>query len=102
MPLEEGGRTLIQFPNASGLDRKVWRVRLRHFSAHTTLDIYEHRWPDKDESARQANLGFFANRTDPVRTEVATSCCLYYTPKYSSYSNGCGRWAAGVISFSRL
>jgi hypothetical protein len=24
------------------------------------------------------------------------------TEKYSSYSNGCGRWAAGMISFSRL
>ena len=24
------------------------------------------------------------------------------TPKYSSYSNGCGRWASGRISFSRL
>lgn len=39
---------------AAGLDVKVVQMRLRHASAKTTLDVYGHIWPDKDESARAA------------------------------------------------
>jgi integrase len=37
---------------ADGLDVKTVQVRLRHASAKTTLDVYGHLWPDKDEATR--------------------------------------------------
>lgn len=62
---------------ASGLDVKVVQTRLRHASAKTTLDVYGHMWPDKDESARAAvSVAFgdrFATRADSLRTEPARS-----------------------------
>jgi hypothetical protein len=30
------------------------QARLRHASAKTTLDVYGHMWPDKDEASRAA------------------------------------------------
>ncbi len=39
---------------AGGLDVKVVQARLRHASAKTTLDVYGHLWPDKDESSKAA------------------------------------------------
>lgn len=53
---------------ASGLDVKVVQTRLRHASAKTTLDVYGHLWPDKDESARAAVAGVLAARADFLRT----------------------------------
>lgn len=35
---------------ADGLDVEVFQARLRHASAKTTLDVYGHMWPDKDEA----------------------------------------------------
>jgi integrase len=35
---------------ADGLDVKTVQARLRHASAKTTLDVYGHLWPDKDET----------------------------------------------------
>lgn len=62
---------------ASGLDVKVVQTRLRHASAKTTLDVYGHIWPDKDESARVAVASVlndrFAARADSLRTEAARS-----------------------------
>jgi integrase len=62
---------------ASGLDVKVVQARLRHASAKTTLDVYGHLWPDKDESARAAVAVVFqdrlATRADSLRTDPATS-----------------------------
>lgn len=59
---------------ASGLDVKVVQARLRHASAKTTLDMYGHLWPDKDESAREAVAVAFADRlatrADSLRTEA--------------------------------
>ena len=39
---------------ASGADIKTVQARMRHASATTTLDTYEHLWPDADESTRTA------------------------------------------------
>ena len=39
---------------ASGADIKTVQARLRHANATTTLDVYGHLWPDRDESTRQA------------------------------------------------
>lgn len=47
---------------AAGLDVKVVQTRLRHASAKTTLDVYGHMWPDKDESARAAVGAVLAER----------------------------------------
>lgn len=59
---------------AAGLDVKVVQARLRHSSAKTTLDVYGHLWPDKDESARAAVAVAFADRpatpADSLRTEA--------------------------------
>lgn len=39
---------------ASGLDVKTVQARLRHASAKTTLDVYGHVWPDRDDATRTA------------------------------------------------
>jgi integrase len=39
---------------ASGADVKTVQSRLRHASASTTLDVYGHMFPDRDESTRAA------------------------------------------------
>lgn len=53
---------------AHGLDVKVVQTRLRHASAMTTLTVYGHMWPDKDESARAAVADVLAARADFLRT----------------------------------
>jgi integrase len=47
---------------ASGTDIKTVQARLRHASAKTTLDIYGHLWPDRDESTRAAVDAVLATR----------------------------------------
>jgi integrase len=62
---------------ASGLDIKTVQKRMRHASAKTTLDIYGHMWPDKDESARAAVSAVLAERettlADSMRTDEASA-----------------------------
>jgi integrase len=53
---------------ASGCDVKTVQARLRHKSATTTLNVYGHLWPDKDESTRAAVESVFQDRADSVRT----------------------------------
>ncbi len=55
---------------SSGLDVKVVQARLRHASASTTLNVYGHLWPDKDESARAAIAVVLAARTDSVEAKM--------------------------------
>lgn len=47
---------------ADGHDVKLVQARLRHASARTTLDVYGHLWPDKDEAARATVDGVLAAR----------------------------------------
>lgn len=47
---------------ADGLDVKTVQARLRHASAKTTLDVYGHMWPDKDEASRAAVAAAIAAR----------------------------------------
>lgn len=58
---------------ASGLDVKVVQARLRHASAKTTLDVYGHMWPDRDESARAAVAAAFNDRSATLADSVRTS-----------------------------
>jgi integrase len=47
----------VVFPRCSGgsgCDVKTVQARMRHSSAWTTLDVYGHMWPDKDETTRVA------------------------------------------------
>jgi integrase len=53
---------------ASGADVKVVQARLRHTHASTTLDVYGHLWPDRDESTRAAVAAAFHDRADSLRT----------------------------------
>lgn len=50
---------------AAGLDIKTVQTRLRHASAKTTLDVYGHMWPDRDESSRAA-VAAALNRSGPA------------------------------------
>jgi integrase len=56
---------------SKGLDVKVVQKSLRHASAKTTLDVYGHMWPDKEESARAAVAEVLAARADSLRTSSA-------------------------------
>lgn len=47
---------------AEGCDIKTVQARLRHSSAKTTLDVYGHMWPEKDETTRAAIGGVIAAR----------------------------------------
>jgi integrase len=47
---------------AEGCDVKTVQARLRHASAKTTLDVYGHMWPEKDETTRAAIGGVIAAR----------------------------------------
>ena len=47
---------------AEGCDVKTVQARMRHASAKTTLDVYGHLWPDKDETTRAAIGGLIAAR----------------------------------------
>lgn len=58
---------------ASGLDVKVVQKRLRHKNATTTLNVYAHMFPDKDEAARAAVAAAFAARAAPAATESPVS-----------------------------
>lgn len=53
---------------SAGLDIKTVQTRLRHESASTTLDVYGHMFPDKDESARAAIASAITARADSSRT----------------------------------
>ncbi len=71
---------LASMLNASGADIKTVQARMRHASAHTTLDTYGHLWPDADESTRSAIGAVIAERmdsvgstADPLRTEDGSS-----------------------------
>jgi integrase len=57
---------------ASGLDVKVIQARHRHASANTTLYVYPHMWPDKDESARAAVAAVFTARADALADSLRT------------------------------
>lgn len=61
----------------AGLDVKTVQARMRHTSAKTTLDVYGHLWPDRDESSRAAVAAAFearsGNSADSLRTEVTDS-----------------------------
>ncbi|GAA4518349.1 tyrosine-type recombinase/integrase [Actinoallomurus oryzae] len=52
---------------ASGADVKVVQARVRHASAKTTLDVYGHLWPDRDESTREAVDAVLMARTEQGR-----------------------------------
>ena len=39
---------------SEGLDVKVVQARMRHANATTTLNVYGHMFPDKDETSRAA------------------------------------------------
>jgi integrase len=49
---------------ADGVDVKTVQARLRHASAKTTLDVYGHLWPDKDESTRATVAAAIAARIE--------------------------------------
>jgi integrase len=46
----------------SGCDVKIVQARMRHSSAKTTLDVYGHMWPERDETTRTAIGGVIAER----------------------------------------
>jgi integrase len=46
----------------SGCDVKTVQARMRHSSAKTTLDVYGHMWPERDETTRMAIAGVIAAR----------------------------------------
>jgi integrase len=46
----------------SACDVKTVQARMRHSSAKTTLDVYGHMWPDKDETTSAAIGGVIAAR----------------------------------------
>jgi integrase len=56
---------------AQGLDVKVVQKCLRHSSAKTTLDVYGHMWPDKEESARLAVATVLAERSQQLEARRA-------------------------------
>jgi integrase len=57
---------------ASGADVKTVQSRLRHASASTTLDVYGHMFPDRDESMRAAVEAVFQDRTEQARNRQGT------------------------------
>lgn len=58
---------------AAGLDVKTVQARLRHTSAKTTLDVYGHLWPDRDESSRQAVAVAFQGRSADSADDLRTN-----------------------------
>ena len=67
---------------ADGLDVKTVQARLRHTSAKTTLDVYRHMWPDKDEASRPvlaAPRTSFRCRLRPGAVRAHTRCA--YRPQ---------------------
>ncbi|MFC5753384.1 tyrosine-type recombinase/integrase [Actinomadura rugatobispora] len=55
---------------ASGADVKTVQARLRHASAKTTLDVYAHLWPDRDESTRSAVGAVLKARAEQGRNQA--------------------------------
>lgn len=51
---------------SSGVDIKTVQKRLRHASAKTTLDVYGHMFPDRDDSTRDAVSAAFDERPKRV------------------------------------
>lgn len=58
---------------ASGCDVKVVQARLRHASAKTTLDVYGHMFPGRDESTRAAVEAVFTAQSEQSRNRQAGS-----------------------------
>lgn len=58
---------------AAGLDIKTVQARLRHASATTTLNVYGHMWPDRDESSRAAIAEVFAGRTEHAKSPAGAN-----------------------------
>lgn len=59
---------------ADGLDVETVQARLRHASARTTLDVYGHLWPDKDEATPRDCGG-----RNPVLVRIA--CGILRNPR---------------------
>jgi len=49
------------------------QARLRHKSATTTLNVYGHLWPDRDESTRAAIEAVFQDHADLAWTVIKES-----------------------------
>jgi hypothetical protein len=61
-------------PNSSQLHGLFLGYRcLRHASANATLDVHEHRWPHREESARATVATVFRIETTLVRTRCGLS-----------------------------
>jgi integrase len=58
---------------ASGADVKTVQTRLRHASASTTLDVYGHMFPDRDESTRAAVEAVFLDQMEQGRNRQGLS-----------------------------
>ncbi len=56
---------------ASGCDVKTVQARLRHKSATTTLNVYGHLWPDRDESTRAAVEAVIAARDSACDSQAS-------------------------------
>jgi hypothetical protein len=60
---------------AALVNGKTVQARLRHRSAKTTLDTYDHLWPDRDESTKAVSDAVMDSKSqgpaDSVRTEGA-------------------------------
>ena len=54
----------------SALDAEP-QARMRHASARTMLDVYGHKWPDKDETTRAAIGGVIAARVASASGNLA-------------------------------
>ena len=52
---------------ASGVDVKIVQARVRHGNAATTLDVYGHLWPDRDDPTRAAIDAVFQDHAGAVR-----------------------------------
>jgi integrase len=57
---------------SDGLDIKTVQTRLRHASAKTTLDVYGHLWPDKDEASRAVVAAAIASRAENLADFLRT------------------------------
>ena len=58
---------------ASGADIKTVQARMRHATAATTLDVYEHMWPDADEPTRAAVGAAIAARRETIADALRTA-----------------------------
>lgn len=58
---------------SEGLDVKVVQRRMRHKNAATTLDVYGHMFPEKDETARSAVATAWAGRAVDAEDSLRTN-----------------------------